>query len=366
MSYRFRRSTGISSSPGLLHINHTGEDIITQRHYVADVADDTGAHGSFFDVYKVRGGGGEWNGSYTDQYGAGFTCENFVPGELNNPFYSDWQSDLFWDSPSDGALATKLLKLTNPSRPYVDIPTNVFELRDIPHMLKVEGDTILKKGASLDLLYQFGWAPLVSDLVKLTDFQSAVSKRTNELSHLYQSGLRRKKLLNNIVHSSNYNAPLAYYSYLGNIYYKVSRKNEEKAWGYVEWFPTTLPPATDEILRALARRAVLGLTIDPSTVWELIPWSWLVDWCSNVGDFIASHRNIIPAEPRNILIMRHRTSYAHLEPLSWSGVGISQQPAWMECDWKSRRPASPELSAQLPFLSGRQLSILASIGVLRR
>jgi hypothetical protein len=37
-------------------------------------------------------------------------------------------------------------------------------------------------------------------------------------------------------------------------------------------------------------KAVLGIGLDPgnisSAAWEAIPWSWLIDWFANVGEYL--------------------------------------------------------------------------------
>jgi hypothetical protein len=40
--------------------------------------------------------------------------------------------------------------------------------------------------------------------------------------------------------------------------------------------------------RADAMREILGLDLTPSTLWNLAPWTWAVDWFSNAGDVISN------------------------------------------------------------------------------
>nr|UJQ85483.1 MAG: hypothetical protein 1 [Leviviridae sp.] len=276
-------------------------------------------------------------------------------------FYNDqiWKG-IPGEPTSLGALATQLLAETNPSRPVVDIPTYLVELRDFPRLLRWEGNTLIRRAGSANLSYHFGWRPLLSDLSSLLDFQDIVATRYRELKAFYDSGLRRKRLLwsgaSPATHSGTYNSGDGF-NYTGT--HQLAQT--ARTWGSVEWYPTTLPPRTEEALRSLARRAALGLTVDLSTFWNLMPWSWLIDWCSNVGDFLIARRNIVPAEPRNILIMRYRKVNGIHEPTDGR---VSRHS--FDVEWKYRDQATPTLSAHLPVLSARQLSILGSIGVTRR
>ena len=79
--------------------------------------------------------------------------------------------------PSDADLTTDVIAISNPSKPMVDLPVFVFEMLDLPELLKNTGDLLLKpksqtardaisgmlndpKVASTFLTWEFGWAPL--------------------------------------------------------------------------------------------------------------------------------------------------------------------------------------------------------------
>jgi hypothetical protein len=241
----------------------------------------------------------------------------------------------------------------------VDLPTAVFELKDLPSLFKSQGDTFYKKAASYNLKYQFGIKPLISDLKSLLLFQHHIAKRERELRKLQESGLRRKvEVFTGSAHETH---DRQVNSSLYSKFAKMNRVTTVRKWGFVEYRPSSYP-LTDPQLRRLAMRAVLGLTIDFSTAWNLIPWSWLVDWCSNVGDFLISNRNIVPCTHGQVLIMRHIKTEVHARD---TGGHHSMTPWKCVRETKTRQPVSASLSAQLPYLSGKQLSILGSIKALR-
>lgn len=359
MPGRTRSRVIYGDAPGLLTYHLSGTTVIgrnpTGYESISDVTGE--GNGQPLNIRKVRQTGGIINGNGT------FSTEfqNYRADALQ-----DVASALgFWigvdGEPGLGESAAKLLADTNPSRPVVDLPLYLFELKDIPGMLRNEGDTFLRSAAHANLSWQFGWAPLLNDLKNLFDFHDQVEKRSAELRNLYDSGLRRKRKVWSGVHHYSETRYLQSDGMFIPARYDTACAIEHI--GFVKWFPTTLPPRSNTELRSLARRAVLGLTIDLSTAWNAIPWSWLVDWCSSTGDFIAAHRNIIPAEHGPIQMMRHSAFEANTKIHQYN-PNISDHYLWVE--GKERHIVTPTISAHLPFLSLRQLSILGSIGVTRR
>lgn len=262
--------------------------------------------------------------------------------------------------------ATQLMAMTNPSRPTVDVPVFVAELKDLPDLVKIVGDNAIKTVAKANLAYWFGWKPLLSDILKMLDFSTVVNNRYKELKRLYDGGLRCTRDLDN---SSIYNPHTTVSTLNGDPSCKVQVYFDQtctmKVWGHVKWKPTTLPPKTDEEMISLARKAAFGLTIDPATAWELIPFSWLADWFGDIGAFLQAYRNIVPAVSSDLTIMRHKqctTSFTLTQPVNNGGIASLYPGNWEE---KSRVPASAGLSAYLPYLTLRQLSILGSLSVTR-
>lgn len=324
--------------------------------------------GNFHNLYisKCKGSGATINGtSWTG--GPTRIARDFMPhlmrdctSSLCNPFTS------IPGSPSDSAAITDVLARTNPSRPTVSLPLFIYELKELPDLFRREYGGLIRKAASNNLKYQFAIKPLVSDLMGLFNFGQHVRNRTVELEHLFKSGLRRKR----IVFEGSVDTRLSDVTMQSLhilLHYNGVHVSREKVWGYVEWVPTSTPPKTDAELLNLARRAALGLTIDPATAWNAIPWSWLVDWCSNVGDYLSAYQNIVGASPRNMVVMRHRRSETKWSIASYDNVypGIVFPDNTYTRETKSRQATSPSLSAYLPFLSGRQLSILGSLAILR-
>ena len=289
---------------------------------------------------------------------------NWMPDRCRNPDDSMYGHLTVPDQPSDAILAASLLAKTNPSRSVVDLPIAIYELREIPELLREEGNKIIRGLAAGNLAWQFGIKPVISDLKKLLNFSDEVAKRQRELEQLAKGGLRRKRHLWSGSTVSASPADIIAQSGDGfTLHLDVWKNTRREVWGFVVWTPDN-PKLMKSDLRAAARKAVLGLTIDFSTAWNAIPWSWLVDWCGNVGDILTANRNTIGATHGSIQLMTQTTTNA-IARKNPSGVSF-QNGGWVETSKKRRTVSYVPVDVQLPVLSLRQLSILGSIGVTRR
>jgi hypothetical protein len=243
--------------------------------------------------------------------------------------------------------------MTNPSRSVVDVPVFIGELGDLPRLVKIIGDSAIKTVARGNLAFWFGWKPLISDIMKMMNFSDAAMQRYKELKAFYDSGLSRTRDLDSFSAMSTHGTHV--FESNGALYVAATKHSHttQRIWGHCKWKPTTLPPKTDQDMINLARRAALGLTIDPSTAWELIPFSWMIDWFSSVGSFLKAQRNIVPAEAYDISIMRQTTTRWTFS--NWQfPPGAPVRQGGVTSESKIRRPASASISSHLPYLSGRQ------------
>lgn len=294
--------------------------------------------------------------------------------------YREWQipgyptrSHVSVSLPSVGASATKLLAQTNPGRAVVSLPVFIAEMRDLPHAVKSIkdiGDQLLRKKvpqtrdvAGQLLSWEFGWRPLLSDLRKITQFGDYVAKRSKEIERLYsKGGLKRRLTLFDGSARSESQFPAE--SRLGDlVYVREERHTFVRRWGTVRWRPTSLPPKGPHGYERQAIQAVFGLSIQAEDVWNIIPWTWLVDWTTNVGEYLSAHNNRVPALPSTPNIMTQKTTNIRWQRLgsSWikGGDGVASY------ETKERALSNGTVEAYLPFLSSRQLSILGSLAITR-
>jgi hypothetical protein len=277
--------------------------------------------------------------------------------------------------PSDNAALATARARTNPNRVHVNLPVFFFELRDIPRMIMGFAKALAKKAPSrrirdvgnVYLGYEFGLAPFYRDLCRMMDFTNSLNSRVNELSKIQQPrGLQRNWTVGDSSHIGPedwaYASPL--YSETNSFYYKL--KTDRRKWVSTKWKATgDLHLTDDEDYRKLANRLVFGRDIDFYTLWEAMPWTWLVDWFGNVGTILEGNRNIVPVNMTGSCIMVSTTTYltevrrrgGPSTDISLSHKGFLRRSLQR---WPQTIPPLPEFG--LPFLNGKQLSILSALG----
>lgn len=288
--------------------------------------------------------------------------------------------------------ATRVLARTNPNRTTLNLPVFFYELRELPSLIYDTARLFLSQGAlerltryevagqshgsgtyedyvkgisNASLGVQFGWMPLVKDLTALTQLTQSVDKRVDELQGLMRNGgLGRTFQLGrtNQTRSAIVNLQTALMM-MDGVKTKSTRSN---TWGSVRWTPLVKLPKTDREQRRLALRLLTGTSINGvaqlENLWKAFPWSWLFDWCGNMGDFIGAHGNAIPLAYQNLCYMQKIVTTVALVPNSGRPEGVTGGGGTIRRVSLSRTPMTgPALTATLPFLNGRQMSILASL-----
>jgi len=339
------------TSPGDLVIDYTGR--------MVDAEPQAGDGGNFI-VNKQTYNGGIINRPLDNYFAPYF--HNYVCDAVRGRF-SDLTSSLFTPSPDGPTCAAKVMAATNPSRPLVDCTIAAVELREFPVLFRSLGDSLLEKMAQLNLSYHFGWKPMVSDFVNLMAFGGAVDDRVASLMKLQRDkGLRSRAKVGSYVAESTLNKYLQ--SVSRTIIGTMKKRTVEDVWGFMTWTPNSDFPKNSKAMRSLATKAVYGLLIDPSTAWELLPWSWLTDWCVDIGGFFAATRNIIPATPSLVQVMRRKSTECTCPAVNDPSDHLTMTAVNCGAISKERRTSAVFPTAHFPFLDTRKMSILGSIGLL--
>lgn len=301
--------------------------------------------------------------------------------------------------PSDGypigplevnAYAMRVLAKSSPANSEVNLPQFVGELKDLPGMVKGLGDifdpkksdwakqftkSATKAGASVNLTWQWGLAPLIGDLKKLLKFQELAEKKFKQLDLLREGKTlrRRVELDSGSKRTESGRFVVQSWQVLFDGYWEDHYTN--KVWGTVQWYTPSwsgLAKSTDPALMSRAKSIVAGMNTRSATIalWELLPWSWLADWFSNVGDIVAACGNSTDLDHRGLCIMQHVTVKRQLKhnDLHWYDYELSMEPLIVDREKKFRFAnvypvAFPLL--RLPILTNQKLSIIGSLGVLR-
>lgn len=283
--------------------------------------------------------------------------------------YSGHLSDS--NRPSNPFLAVQVLKNTNPSKPIIDLPVSIFELRELPDLVRSLGNNIIRRWAKGTLMREFGWTPLASDFNKLLQFAQSTSNRMELLKKLSKAPMTRKVQL----YESIINGPKSVDTIVSTpprFYTTVNSQTvtTRKVWGYTTWTPDVKKfdqiKQYDPDFKFLSRKIVLGATVDASTLWNALPWSWLADWFGNIGDYLESSRNLVPCSASMPAICETITTKRSTTIAVCDYAPPGALPATFTRLSKNRYLASAVLpSAHLPLLTQRQVNILASLAVLR-
>lgn len=237
--------------------------------------------------------------------------------------------------------------------------------------LKHRNHAALGAVASQYLGYQFGWKPLISDLSQMLQFQVQVDKRIVELNRLYSStGLKRRLQLIDQTSYQEFNGIAVDTSLGANLTAKKYVVTRFRRWGTIRWRPTSVPADIGhQALGKTARRLVYGmghLGLDGVQAWNLLPFSWLADWFTNFGTWLAANRNDVPAAPVgpcNIMTLTE-TYETWIRTDNFKEITGAEGVRTLRT--KERAQSSGTLSATLPLATARQLSILAALNLQRR
>lgn len=273
-------------------------------------------------------------------------------------------------------MAWEILAKTNPSRPHVGVPAFIGELRDIPRLVKGYGDGLLKAVATGNLSYKFAIRPMISDLQKMCRFTEAVDKRFRYLRKLKEGKTLRTRCNLGTSESETDDGRFSMQSQSALLYVRRKTYHTMKMWGSAEYKlkPDSVLHQQDmSEMRNFARRLSAGITTYGAleTAWELTPWSWFVDWFSNVGTMVSATNNTVGCSWGRLALMRTteiRRVY-EFDPVG-SADWVSFD-GWYQCRWQCKErhsvfPVVPIPLPSLPAIDGGKLSILLSLAALRR
>lgn len=291
-----------------------------------------------------------------------------------------------WMNPA--AFDNHIIKSLQVNHQEIDIPLFLFELKDFPRMLRQLGRVLKKDISPKDvpggyLAYQFGWTPLINDVIALFGLADSMKNRFDYLLKISQGeGKRIKRNLYSYDNVATSNP--AWFDQIIQAQTETTTKRRV-------WFTCRIGDVDNTIvddLLLLHRRArsgnveasgdlhrrMLGIRADRNkfkTLWDALPWSWLIDYFASIGDFIEAQTAQLPFTPRDVCVMR-KTEYEivfketgrYLHP-SYNYSSGELTDGWYRTTYQERYPR-PNLRPRVlftPILSGRQTSILGALAL---
>jgi hypothetical protein len=242
------------------------------------------------------------------------------------------------------------------------------------------------------LNYEFGWRLLVNDIKAMHALTKSIDRHIYDILSRNGRNTRRKiRYPEETTDGETYTAdvPYNYWDVGGapnNHVWRDSRTTLRyeatvitRTWGsfgFHYWIPDTSSP----VWQAKALSVLYGVAPTPQLLWDLLPWSWLGDWFTNIGDVVSniSVNAVDNLVVRYAYLMRNTiTTRRCIADCSHSG---SSSPGWQEWPqlpltrfeslYKEETKLRVEGNVLSPYslgstpddLSSRQVAILAALG----
>lgn len=308
----------------------------------------------------------------------------------------------YFGDPDLAALASQAAGATNPSTPVVSIPAFLGEARELPDLLASIPDLLHFRGRGLmglmspktrdpqtglaipnflggfgdaNLAWRFGWKPMVADLLDMLGFVDAVNQRLGMLNALLAGKSIKRRMSLPATASVVVDGVKTTHSDGCIIKHNRKIRYYKREWMTTRW---SLDPArvgelpkggADEMLWWAFRHAY-GITSFGMfrALWELVPWSWFIDWFWNLGSWINANDRTLPMKLVSCCWMRmSRASVLYDLVQAPPGNITCSGEYYQEWEAKQRRGISPLLAQLPPFLPSMprltpgQWSILGSL-----
>lgn len=345
----------------------------------------------------------------SDDYDGTFDHQYLPPAQT--PVFADYVLGL-------NAQGTDFIDKARPERPIASFGQFLIELRDLPQLplfLKQRAKRFSDLGGEY-LNVEFGWKPFLKDLRSAYAFQQRFKKRyeflvrnngvpirrrtkkvvtindpvvlcegslTKPWGHLGNEDIGGNLLLSGYV----VGGPMgSLYDYSGALYqgqcdYQYRTILTTTVWncGTFEYY---VPDIGSDHWTDKAKSIMSGLEVTPGVLYDVIPWSWLVNWFSNVGQIV---HNLTDAKLANEALTNCYSMYTeklvHEVEISthWEGIasGIVDTPSRLVIPAgsdslvysraeinKLRHQASPfGFGVPREAFSASQWAILAALGI---
>jgi hypothetical protein len=178
-----------------------------------------------------------------------------------------------------------------PTKPVFQGSNAIWEFREVPGQLKQRlSNSGLKNVGNYWLALEFGWKPLLNDIVNMLSFHADAQKRLDWLLRHNGKPVRRRVSLvddtsDPVTTSNIYGSTQPGFVnqfYLETPTWRRTETISDKIWGSARfryWLPEG-PRNVDMDAR------LYGLYLSPQFCWNALPWTWLADWFTNAGSVL--------------------------------------------------------------------------------
>jgi len=247
----------------------------------------------------------------------------------------------------------------NPAASAVDLGEFIGELRDLPFVI------IPRKLRQLPIWYLFGVLPFLNDIMELTRLSDSIDQRMQLLRSL-QGRTKKRRHGHGTALSRDHRIPASAFGLL----LREEKETSVRAWSVssatIHYDKLKPPPKYDT---SYVRKLLLSET-PFVTAWNLMPWSWLIDYFVDVDGMLRAYGNQVPGyELLSLLVcVEEKTSYQIKVTgvaEGWKGHGRVQRGKFERLNFRRKvyPNPTPRPPTVWPILSNRQLGNLAALGL---
>lgn len=292
-----------------------------------------------------------------------------------------------------GVLGTEAIAAVSPVKSHSGVATALAELKrdgipSLPFLNSWKEKVGIARGAGSEYLnVQFGWLPLIRDIMDVTRTVRNSEQYLRFLINNDGKPVRRRlesDLIDEIVDQGKLvrtpvlmdgRAPLSPYFHTSTVlpdatYTVRSRKARWFSGSFVYSLAGVRSNAEEAIRIAQKADNLYGVIPSPEVIWNLQPWSWLTDWFINVGPVLA---NLSDAMIYGLVLdygyMMEQSimTYSYSMPKTDLKSGPGTILTSYHSEVKQRVEASPfGFGVSWEGFDAYQLSILAALGLSRR
>lgn len=307
-----------------------------------------------------------------------------------------------WVMPSHSGLTdlnakgASLISLAKPTNNVANLATDLVEARAqglpvLPGVAAWKDRTNLAKAAGSEYLNkEFGWVPLASD-IRDASYAAANAHKIIKSYEQNSGKLVRRRVELPIETTETWSsagtaAPYFVRSDADNTCIVDSSQPQgqifqcdrtyKRTW-FSGAFTYHLPIGWGSrfgLVDAAAKAGpLLGIELTPEVVWNAVPWTWALDWVSNIGDCISNTSDMIVdgLVIKYGYVMEHYVSsrtYYYIGTGKYKPVGgVVVSPVTLFYETKRRRRASPfGFGLSWSGFTPRQIAITLALGITRR
>lgn len=355
---------------------------------------------------------GDWGGDMTL-----VSVKGILPGDISReipqsgPTGRRTYDGFWWPStnlgltnlvlPSEASLTawgTRGVALAAPTRPHAGLAQFVAELKELPKKPIVGLYRYLKgsrgSGARFRHLFrgsahhiggeylnfEFGWRPLIQDLLDFHESTKNAERIINQFIRDSGRVVRRRRMLRDDrtteetvgpLNSAGYGPSSSFHTPVSKLVTKRFRQNQIWFSGAFTYY---IHPGNDYVSNWRRNEQILnhlyGTRFDIALLWELMPWSWAIDWVSSIGSIAQN----LSAFSNDGLVMKYGyvmfrsviTTEQTVRARLVSDGSIATCSSTVVQELKMRRRASPfGFGLTVGSFSPRQLAILSALALTR-